>query len=40
LVKGTFLGPEVEIEIEKSLENSMCEFHQFNYGCGHNEDVI
>jgi len=40
LVKGTFLRLEVEIKIEKLLENSVCEFHQFNYGCGHNEDVI
>ena len=33
LVKGTFLGLKVEIKIEELLENSVCEFHQFNYGC-------
>jgi len=30
LVKRTFLRPEVEIEIKETLENSMCEFYQFN----------
>jgi len=40
LVKGTFLGPEVEIEIEEMLENSVCKFYQFNYSCGHNKDVV
>jgi len=30
LVKGTFLRSEVEIEIKELLENSVCEFHQFN----------
>ena len=30
LVKRTFLRPEVEIEIEETLENSVCKFHQFN----------
>jgi len=30
LVKGTFFRPKVKIEIKKSLENSVCEFHQLN----------